>query len=1292
MINVLKSFAAKMWLAFILIIILIGMFLGGARLLLPIATEYREEVQELASRELGQRVEIKKIKTGWRGYGPELRLLNVQLINPKTERTVLRLPEVRIGIGILDSLFHGAITPREITFYRTQLLIQGRPDGSVALAGLEEIEHGSDDSSEVFFLPFRIGMKESEIHWENQRIGADPIIFKDVDFIISNAANRHQVKASMRLSGKSAGSMHLIADIKGAIQESNAWSGDIYLSGDNLTLATILKDYIPEDIEFKSGSATIELWSKWINGRLFTIGGNAGLDQIELISSGNTSGEIQQPLEISHAEGKFQWKRNPDSWNLDVTDFTMQRNGQTWPTSSYSLQHKLDQQGNSYLLSGMEFLRLQDLIPAVKILFSPSPKIEAILQSIKPKADIHSLQLKLHLDREDPTWSAHGQLKNGSTEPWQELPKVNNLNTEFWISQDRGTLALDSTDFTIDFPNLFRDPISTQKLAGQVQWGKNSEGDWLVHSKKITASNSDISTQTRLRLQVHKDLKRSPTLDLQTDFENGRAGATQHYLPTGIMDEEVVAWLDKSILSGKVVQGSAIFRGPIDDFPFYNNTGHFEVLFDVEDLVLDYQPGWPRIEQLAAEVRFHNNSFYVRKGSGTMLNSKLRNLYARIDDLENTSPLKITGSATGPLSDEIKILTETPLAKNFGETASRLSASGNGQLEIKLAIPIRKGNYDITGNLKLDNATLNLDGSKYPLTNTSGKLAFNMDGVSAKGITSTVLGEKISLDIVPKKKSGKTLIKASSTLSGAKLNKQFPNFGLDLLQGESKWTLQLEVPSLNKNRGKLAINRIVASSDLVGTAMDMPPPIGKTKKQQKPIQITTTLGSESKRQLSIDYSNVVSTSLQFIINSKAEAQIERGSLIFGGGRAQLPKEKLLTLSGKLNRLDLNPWLNYFKSEAKSTRPQITGNNLQFGTLKIGDTELDKVALSFTESVKGIDVDVTSSILDGKVQISLPINSKPIVADLNKLSLKLNSGDISGASKKGPSGTEHANPRDLPALTLSSKNTFINGKNLGPLSLVSTKIPEGLRLDKIKLTSKRAALDAKGSWIKTSNGTQTNIKLNMQTDSLGKLLKTLGFDPKLKQAPATVNANLVWSGNPRQFNKTDVTGQLDLSIGKGRLLKVNPGLGRILGLLNVSALTRRLTMDFSDTFKKGFSFDKAEGAFNLDKGDAYTNDFIIEGPAGTIEITGRTGLVSQDFDQLVTINPAISTTIPVAGALAGGPAVGVALIVAQKIFGKAVDKVSTSKYTVTGSWENPNIEKLNINTPKTNPADPLPIRP
>ncbi|MCP4129050.1 MAG: TIGR02099 family protein, partial [Gammaproteobacteria bacterium] len=213
----------------------------------------------------------------------------------------------------------------------------------------------------------------------------------------------------------------------------------------------------------------------------------------------------------------------------------------------------------------------------------------------------------------------------------------------------------------------------------------------------------------------------------------------------------------------------------------------------------------------------------------------------------------------------------------------------------------------------------------------------------------------------------------------------------------------------------------------------------------------------------------------------------------------------------------------------------------------------------------------------------------------------------------------------------------------------------------------------------TNRTQSNIRVKGKTDSLGELLTMLGFAPNLKQAPAEIEADLTWSGNPRQFNSTDVSGRMEMQIGKGRFLDVDPGLGRVFGLLNISALQRRLTMDFSDTFKKGFSFDTAEGSFELDRGDAYTNDLRLESPSALIEITGRTGLVSQDFDQLVTVTPSISTTIPIAGALAGGPAVGVALLLAQKLIGKQVDKVSTTRYTITGHWDKPNIVKQKPHT-------------
>ncbi len=1285
MIRILKSFAAKMWLTFILLIILLGIFLGGARLLLPIATEYKEEVQELASRELGHKVIIGEIKTGWRGYGPELQLHNVQLINHETGQTTLRLSEVRIGIGILDTLFHGAITPRQITFYRTQLMIKRRSDGSVVLAGLENIDEGSGDSSAVFLLPFRIGLKKSEIYWENQSIGAAPVKFTDVDFTVSNGENRHQVEASMRLPGKDGGNMRLVADIKGAIQQSNAWSGEIYLSGDHLALSSILKDRIPEGSSFESGKAKIELWSKWINGRLSTLEGNANFDLIKLTSDRKVNDKPLEPLAIDRIGGKFKWQRNRNSWQVNVEDFELQRNGRIWPKSNLTLLTGYSQEGRIQLAAGMGFLRIQDILSMARMFPLPSKEIDAIVHSLKPQADISSLQLRFLETADGPLWSARGQLENVSVEPWEQLPEVNNLSANFWLSQNKGTLDLHSKDLTAYFPGLFREAINAQELGGRVRWARTDKDGWLVQSKKIVANNRDISTQTRLRLKIPSNPEQSPILDIQTNFQEGNASATPHYLPTGIMDKEVVAWLDKSIIKGKVPGGSAIFRGPIDDFPFYKNTGHFEVLFRVEDLVLDYEPEWPRLENLTAEVRFHNNSLYIREGSGTILNSKLNNLYARVDNLEKASPLNVASSASGPLSDSLKILTETPLSKKFGGVVSRLTAKGDTKLDAKLTIPLDKGDYNANGKLTLDNATINLDKSKYPLSDIQGTLSFNMEGVRAKGIKAKIIGEEIKLDITPSKKSGATQIKAQAAIDVSKLDKQFPDLGLDLLQGNSKWAVQLEIPSINNNREKLTINKITASSDLVGTTIDMPAPIGKTKKQKRAIQITTTASSSETQQFSIDYADAASTKLHFTKNEKGQMQLDRGSLVLGGGKTQIPKTKQLLLTGRLSQFDLNPWLSYLQADNKQTLPEIRGDNLKFGILNIGDTELDNVTISFTESSKVINADIKSSVMDGKIRAQLPIKSKPIVINLDKLALKLNPKEISDTSQTKSPDSKWIDPRTLPGMKLASKKTLINGRNLGALNFSSISIPEGLRLNSIKLSSKRLNLDARGSWVMKNNKPQTNLKLKMKTDSLGKLLTTLGFDPDLKDAPANIEANLVWSGNPRQFNKTDVTGELEMRISEGRFLEVNPGLGRIFGLLNVSALTRRLTMDFSDTFKKGFSFDKAEGTFNLEKGDAYTNDFLIDGPAGSIEITGRTGLVSQDFDQLVTINPAISTTIPVAGALAGGPAVGVALIVAQKIFGKTVDKVSTSKYTVTGSWDNPNIEKLNTNSQETAPS-------
>ena len=90
-----------------------------------------------------------------------------------------------------------------------------------------------------------------------------------------------------------------------------------------------------------------------------------------------------------------------------------------------------------------------------------------------------------------------------------------------------------------------------------------------------------------------------------------------------------------------------------------------------------------------------------------------------------------------------------------------------------------------------------------------------------------------------------------------------------------------------------------------------------------------------------------------------------------------------------------------------------------------------------------------------------------------------------------------------------------------------------------------------------------------------------------------------------------------------------------------------------------------------------------GPAGDITISGRTGLETEDYDQIATVVPKVSDSLPVASALFGPVGVGVGAVIyfAGELFDSIpsnIDKILTQQYSIKGSWEDPKIEKININ--------------
>ena len=175
----------------------------------------------------------------------------------------------------------------------------------------------------------------------------------------------------------------------------------------------------------------------------------------------------------------------------------------------------------------------------------------------------------------------------------------------------------------------------------------------------------------------------------------------------------------------------------------------------------------------------------------------------------------------------------------------------------------------------------------------------------------------------------------------------------------------------------------------------------------------------------------------------------------------------------------------------------------------------------------------------------------------------------------------------------------------------------------------------------------------------------------------IHFSLSWPQAPYALNLGNLSGNLSLKLEKGRIIQGQTsdaamGIGRMLSIFSLQTIPRRLTLDFSDLFQKGYSFDNLKGDFTLNAGNAMTNNTVFEGPAARVNVSGRIGLTAQDFNMLLKITPYVTSSIPVAAALlTGQPVVGIAAFVVNKmITSPKLSSVATYSYKVTGSWANP----------------------
>jgi uncharacterized protein YhdP len=296
-------------------------------------------------------------------------------------------------------------------------------------------------------------------------------------------------------------------------------------------------------------------------------------------------------------------------------------------------------------------------------------------------------------------------------------------------------------------------------------------------------------------------------------------------------------------------------------------------------------------------------------------------------------------------------------------------------------------------------------------------------------------------------------------------------------------------------------------------------------------------------------------------------------------------------------------------------------------------------------------------------------------------LRIESSDAAAAS---PAST--ASPGQLPHLNIEIDDLVWGKRDFGRIGLVSRAVDDGVHFETLKLDSDAIAFEGSGDWTQHNNVQTSRFDVTVTGGELEKLGAWLGSPGAVRGGRLSGTIKCGWSGSPAAFSLSGLEGEIDLEAKDGRLEDVKEGAGKLLSLISLNSLQRRLTLDFRDVVKEGFSFDVMKGKFVIEDGNAYTDDFTIKGTSVNIEVSGRTGLLAHDYDQLVTVTPQVSSTLPIAGAIAGGPAVGAAVFLADKLVGDRVNRLTRVRYHVTGSWDNPVYSKLKKDKAKHQSGD------
>lgn len=1250
----------------LVLLILVATLVAGLNQLLPLVERHPERIAAWLSDRVGQPVAFSAARGEWTRRGPRFTLDDLR-VGPAGRS--LDIGRAELLVAVYSGLLPGAPLT-ELKVRELSLVLEQGEDRRWRLVGLPFQPDPAVDPLDTLEALGELQVERASLAVRSPALRRELRLPRvDLRLRVGGDRLRAGVRAWADRDGKP---MQAVVDLG-----RGQWSGMLWAGGEALKLDE-WSPLLADTGLVVAGAGNLDLWARIENQRIMDVSSRAEFAPVAIVSRTpwhrDGDGSLASPpVAFERADLLARWQVDANGWQLHAPELHFHQRGQREPQSFDGLW-----------LAGGERFALQaprmDLAPA-RALATLAPAVPAGLRhwlhEASPEGVLHDVQVQ----GRDGDWAGSARIAAVGWGPYGSRPGVQGLGGSVAYDQDGGVLRLSEGPARFDWPN-FRQPVDF-RLGGTLGWWREG-GLWTAGASDLRIRGADFGARVRAELHFPGDAQR-PRVDLAAEVDPSPIQASGKFWVQGKMPPATIDWLDRALEDGTVEQGRAVLAGDLGDWPFRNGEGRFDAHARISQARIAFSPEWPAAEAMDLDVAFDGPGMTLA-GEGMILGNRVRRVVGGIAEFRD--PRLVLDIAAPTRGESLQaLMLASPLRARFDEHLRNASIRGPAEVNLALDLPLaaRLGGRRIEGTIDLAGARLADPRWDIDLREVSGRTRFSDRGFAAEALDVRFEGgpARFSL-LVGEDYTGDARLAARTRLVGAfpaqaLLARHAPLAWLDpYLVGRSTWTVAVDIPQTVPGQ-PAAPSRLSITSNLVGTTVGLPAPLAKPAEASWPLRLQAPLplgDGEVRVQLG--------DTLR-LRGRMGSNQSMSGLLQFGpGDEPPIPRQGLVAL-GRTETLDAAGWIAFAAKGEGGGAGGLREVDLRVARLDLLGSRFPDTRLQLRREEQRTRLSLDGPAVAGEIiiprDLALGIDGrfarlhwpeKPEATPEQLAELTLGRSD---------------DPAKLPPLRFTVQDLRLGALALGVADLQAQPMPEGLRIERFDTRSDAIELRSRGEWLRAGEGaSRSRFSVEFGADSLGDMLGAFGLAGMVEDGRTSGRLEGSWPGSPGAFALARFEGTLGIEVGEGQLLEVEPGGGgRVLGLISLAEIPRRLSLDFSDFFDKGFGFNTLRGEFVFTDGRASTDLLQINGPAAEIRVSGSTDLRAQQYDQRIEVLPKTGGVLPAIGAIAGGP-VGAAMgAVAQAVLQKPMKEAARTVYRVSGPWKDPVVEVIEKGPPPARAA-------